>query len=141
MCVKKNVRYNTRMTDKQIIGYGMTAELIDQLGPEPAAAVARVRASGLDGVFLKVLDPVTVAACKDAGLAVYASQAVFLADDELWARFPRSRPLTPRSRECSASRSGWPGLVIPPSYSKLPNPVQPSSTIGTDPPASTHRPL
>ena len=96
MCVKKNVRYNIRMTHKQIIGYGMTAELIDQLGPEPAAAVARVRASGLDGVFLKVLDPVTVAACKDAGLAVYASQAVFLADDELWARFPRSRPLTAR---------------------------------------------
>lgn len=32
----------------------------------------------------------------------------------------RNRPLTARSRECSASRSGWPGWVMPPSYSKPP---------------------
>ena len=38
MCVKKNVRYNTRMTETQIIGYGLTAELIDQCGPDPATA-------------------------------------------------------------------------------------------------------
>ncbi|MEZ4716000.1 MAG: hypothetical protein R2851_07920 [Caldilineaceae bacterium] len=96
------------MTETQIIGYGLTAELIDQCGPDPATAAMRVRNSGLDGVFLKVLDPVTVAACKDAGLAVYASQGIFVADDDLWARFPGSRPLT-----ASAEPRRWKSGTIP----------------------------
>lgn len=40
-----------------------------------------------------------------------------------WLAIPqssRNSPLTVRSRECSASRSGWLGWVMPPSYSNPP---------------------
>ena len=119
MCVKKNVRYNTRMTETQIIGYGLTAELIDQCGPDPATAATRVRNSGLDGVFLKVLDPVMVAACKDAGLAVYASQGIFVADDDLWARFPGSRPLTASGEPAPVEEWYHPALPTDPDFRAL----------------------
>lgn len=82
------------MTQASIIGYGLTSELIALFGPEPATVAAHICRLGIDGVFLKALDAATVVALRDAGLAVYTSQAVFLADAALWKRYPHSRPLT-----------------------------------------------
>jgi hypothetical protein len=82
------------MTQATIIGYGLTSDLIARFGPEPATVAAHIRRLGIDGVFLKTLDTATMAALRDAGLAVYASHAVFLADAVLWERYPHSRPLT-----------------------------------------------
>lgn len=90
------------MQDFRIIAYGLTDELVLQLGPDPAVVAARLRAGGVAGVFLKLAAQLSdrdsqleiVEQLRAGGLAVFASQPVFLAQDDLWTRFPQSRPVT-----------------------------------------------
>jgi hypothetical protein len=75
------------------IAYGLTDKIPDFAGLSPEAIGRRLRRMGCDGVFLKVLTPEWVAGLQEAGLLVYASQGIFIDNDDLWQRFSGSRPI------------------------------------------------
>lgn len=81
------------MTKLQRFVYGLAADTPGLVGREPVEIGCQLRELGNDGVFLKTLQPDWVSGLRAAGLRVYASQAVFLAGDDLWSRFPDSHPL------------------------------------------------
>lgn len=75
------------------IAYGLTNHIPAFHGQSPRQIGCALHEMGCDGVFLKHLDRGWVDGLHAAGLAVYVSQPVFLATDDLWTRFPDSRPL------------------------------------------------
>jgi len=77
------------------IAYGLTNHIPAFRDQTPRQIGDRLRAMGCDGVFLKHLRHDWVDGLRAAGLAVYVSQPVFLATDDLWTRFPNSRPVLP----------------------------------------------
>jgi hypothetical protein len=77
------------------IAYGLTNHIPAFRDQTPRQIGDRLRGMGCDGVFLKHLDPAWVDGLHAAGLAVYISQPIFLATDDLWAHFPHSRPILP----------------------------------------------
>jgi uncharacterized lipoprotein YddW (UPF0748 family) len=75
------------------IAYGLTDKIPDFAGLSPEEIGRRLRQMGCDGVFLKVLTREWVAGLQGTGLQVYASQGIFIDNDDLWQRFPGSRPI------------------------------------------------
>ncbi len=75
--------------------YGLTDQIPAFHDQTPRQIGDRLLAMGCDGVFLKHPHREWVDGLHAAGLAVYLSQPVFLAMDDLWTRFPHSRPILP----------------------------------------------
>lgn len=98
------------MNRSKIIAYGLTSTHMDGLGPEPAEIADTLADRGVAGVFLKEARPILAAALRRAGLAVYASMPIFLAQAGVWERWPESRPVTAAGLPAPVEEWYRPGL-------------------------------
>ncbi|MBI1294064.1 hypothetical protein GC175_03780 [bacterium] len=76
--------------------YGLTDRIAAWQGRSAAEVADAVRGIGGDGVFLKHFDLAWIEALQRVGVRVFLSHAIFVdrESEELWQRWPDSRPIT-----------------------------------------------
>jgi hypothetical protein len=87
--------------------YGLTDQIAPWQGRSAAEVANAVKGLGVDGVFLKHLDPTWIDALQHAGVRVFLSHGIFVdhESEDLWQRWPNSRPIT--ARGTPAPQEDW----------------------------------